>query len=105
MIRCPAHQINLLNDNTCRARLAWLDKYDNRTRAILNSMAAFNEKDHAEEYRICRKCKSMEKEKTKRQPKGKWNGKTCSNDETHSKIYASGICRVCYNRAYRQGKI
>lgn len=108
MIRCPAHQITLLNDSTCKARLAWLDKYDNRGRSILNSMAAFNEKSRAEEYEICRRCKGTVPKERKPRPKGikyksKWDGKTCSGGADHKKIYAHGMCRMCYNRVYRKG--
>ena len=103
MIRCPAHQITLLNDNTCKARLAWLDKYDNRGRTILNSMAAFNEKSRAEEYEICRRCQGVARKIWPKNYKGKWDGKTCSGGADHKKIYAHGMCRMCYNRIYRKG--
>ena len=35
--------------------------------------------------------------------KGKWDNKTCSGGADHEKIYAHGMCRMCYNRVYRKG--
>ena len=35
--------------------------------------------------------------------KSKWDGKTCSGGVNHAKIYAHGMCRMCYNRVYRKG--
>jgi hypothetical protein len=55
-IRCNSLQADLTSDLTCKARLVWLDKYDNKKRSTLNAYAAFNEKSRYQDYLPCRKC-------------------------------------------------
>ena len=107
MTRCSVHQVTLSSDSTCISRLAWLDRYDRRTKSMVNSMSAGGDRERAEEYAACRKCRGVGKEVQfelpVKKPKGKWAGKSCTTNASHGEVYAGGVCRICYNRAYRNG--
>jgi len=105
MVRCPVHQVTLSSDNTCISRLAWLDRYDRRTKSVMNSLSAGGDRERAEEYAACRLCRGIDRkvELPGKKAKGKWAGKSCATDASHGEVYAGGVCRICYNRAYRKG--
>lgn len=127
MTFCAVHNCTMKTDSTCKARLKEIARYESK--GIKGGISLGPEKMRYEDLLKCRECKggdatpqkfpqrggrnggrpvTVKKEKKPR-PVGlhyqsKWDGKSCAGGNDHGPIYARKMCKVCYNRAYRQGK-
>lgn len=116
MIRCHAQQVTLHNSSTCDARLAWLNKFEAKTRATMNSLGYNSERTRAEEYQRCRVCRGLAKTavlkkpapkpkkagvvrgtRFNRLPKAVLKCEVCQEVKT---TYAKGRCKECYWKEY-----
>jgi len=58
-MRCPVTQTDLRTSETCYARLAWLEQYENNPKGVRNAALGSGNRERYDEYKLCKKCKRI----------------------------------------------